>query len=191
MRYTGAVLLVVAVLLGAVLPSMVAAGQQLDSVLGVQWGASPEQARQVMIANGYTFDGESTEFGSQLVWFKGPYAALPAHIKLYFMNRQMWQISAGIYEEEVGLEWAIDNLNKLLTEKYGPKSRDDSHDGWRSYNGENVPVTIYRWSLDGNSKEIKLWMYPTFYDSSKSKMGGKAEVVYMNIKLYDALKKNI
>lgn len=186
MRYTWMVLLIVAVLWGAIPPSMVAAGQQLDSVLGVPWGASPEQARKHLTANGYSFVWEGTDAatGSQVLELKGSYAALPANISVYFMNLQMWRLDSRISDEEIGIDYSFDTLNKLLTEKYGQRSRDEtSHNSY-------VPVTKYIWNKDGNSITITLSKMATFY-ANKYKASGGASVSYENIRLYDVLKKNI
>ena len=186
MRYICAVFLVVAMLIGVSLQAAAGSQAQLDSVLGVPWGASPEQARQIMAKDVYSFVWEGTDAstGSQVLEFKGSYAGMPAYISIYFMHRQMWQLSARISDKEYNMDYAFETLYKLLTEKYGPVSIS------RSYNiYKNIPTTRHEWNLDGNAKQILLIKFATFY-IDKTKMDGGARVTYINIQLYETLKKS-
>jgi len=176
------------ILLFSVMPLAAAGAEtQLDSVLGLPWGVSPEQAREIMASNGYSFAWKGTDAGtgSQVLTFKGPYAALPAYISLYFMNSRMWQLKARVSDEEYNMDYAFDTLNKLLTDKYGPKSANHFYNFYR-----NIPITVYTWTLDGNTKKIKLSKLATLY-IDKTKMDGGASVTYENIQLFEALKNNI
>ena len=66
------------ILVGVILSSGVAAGEELNSVLGIPWGASPEQARQIMIANGYSFlrENPDRESSTPTLVFKGSYEGM-------------------------------------------------------------------------------------------------------------------
>ncbi|MHC1759036.1 MAG: hypothetical protein AB9917_05945 [Negativicutes bacterium] len=188
MRRKLSVLLLAAMLIGAILPASAGPETQLDSVMGIPWGASPEQGRKLMAVNGYSFvwDGTDAGTGSQVLEFKGAYASLPAYVQLFFMNHQMWQLQVRISDEEYGMDYAFDTINKLLQEKYGQISDSQNYNVYR-----NIPLTRYTWKLDGNTKTIKLSKFKTFY-VDKTKMNGGASVTYENIHLYEMLKeKNI
>lgn len=186
MRYKWTMLLVVAMLISAVLPAPTAAEAQLDSVLGVSWGATGEQVRQIMAKNNFAFSKEATDpvTGSLVRSFKGGlYAGYPAYIYVYSMDDQMCELHATLWADDIGdrLNFVFDDLNNLLTQKYGPKSRDESF-----HNGK-VPVTVYVWSLDGNAKAIELSKIETFY-AGKDKMLGNVSVTYKNVELRNALR---
>lgn len=183
-------LIAMIILVGIMQPVPAAAEVRLDSVLGIPWGVSPEEARKIMTGNGYSFvwEGNDAATGSKVLEFKGPYAALPAYHSLYFMNSQLWQLHVRISDEEIGLDYAFDSLNKLLIEKYGPKSRDESYNMPVSSLPKPVLVTKYIWNLDGDSKRINLIKLRTFH-VDKIKMDGGAIVKYENIQLFETLKK--
>jgi len=185
MRRILSVILLAAMLSGAILPVSAAPETQLNSIMGIPWGASPEQGRRLMAKNGFSFLWEGTDAGtgSQILEFKGPYASLPAYVQLFFMNRQMWQLQVRISDEEYGMDNAFDIINKLLQEKYGQISDSQIYNIYR-----NIPLTRYTWKLDGNTKTIKLSKFKTFY-VDKTKMNGGASVTYENSHLYETLKK--
>lgn len=180
------VLLLAAMMIGSILPVPASAEAQLDGALGIPWGASPDQARKSMVENGYSFvwEGADATTGSKILEFKGPYAAFPAYVQLFFMNRQMWQLNARISDEEYNMDYAFDTLKKLLQEKYGQISGSQSYNIYR-----NIPLTRHTWNLDGNTKTIKLSKFKTFY-VDKTKMNGGASVTYENIHLFETLKKS-
>lgn len=185
MRHKISVLLLAAMLIGAILPVSAAPETQLNSIMGISWGASPEHGRKLMAESGYSFVWEGTDAGtgSQILEFKGSYASLPAYVQLFFMNQQMWLLQARISDEEYGMDYAFDKINKLLQEKYGQISDSQIYNIYR-----NIPLTRYTWKLDGNTKTIKLSKSKTFY-VDKTKMNGGASVTYENIQLYETLKK--
>ena len=56
--------LLVALFIVSSLPLTADAAPQLDSVLGIPWGASPDQARKNMTDNGYLFVWEGADAGT-------------------------------------------------------------------------------------------------------------------------------
>ena len=178
--------LLVALFIVSSLPLTAAAAPQLDSVLGIPWGASPDQARKNMTDNGYLFvwEGADAGTGSRILEFKGSYAAFPAYFQLFFMNRQLWQLSVRISDEEYNMNYAFSTVNKLLGEKYGPMEASKTYNYYR-----NIPITIHTWKLDGNTKVINLRKIATFY-IDKTKMNGGVFVYYENVQLFEKLKKS-
>jgi len=171
--------------------SLAAAGAEakLDSVLGVPWGSSFEQARQIIAGSSFSFSKEYTDMGSLVRSFKGgTYAGYTAYIHMYFIDDQMYQLNVTLWEDDIGylLQDTFADLDKLLTQKYGPKSSDIS-----AY-GEQPLWTGSIWSLDGNAKKITLQMTTTRYfngeNGSKVKWDGKVVVSYENLGLRNALK---
>jgi len=171
-------------LVSVMLSAMAVAEGKLDSVLGVPWGCSFEQARRIMAENNFSFSKEYIDpsSSSQVKSFKGGmYAGYPAYMHAYFIDDQMWQLSVTLWEDDIGLELdqVFSNLNKSLMEKYGPKSGD-----LPTY--EKKPLwTGYIWRLHGNTKTIDLCMTRTNYEN---KWQGKIIVDYKNVELFNALK---
>ncbi|MDD2335994.1 MAG: hypothetical protein PHD01_05395 [Geobacteraceae bacterium] len=180
------------IVFGIMLSATVGADSQLDGVLGIPWGSSTEQARQIMGANGNTFANKFThpESGTPILLFKGSYAGYPAEFRLHFMSGQMWKVETSVWESDIPgrLNHAFVDINKLLTEKYGPLSRDESHNSPDRSLAKPVMITQYEWSLGGNAKKIELSKAETYYIKGY-KMEGNVSVSYENIQLYEILKK--
>ena len=95
------------------------------------------------------------------------------------MNGQMWHLEAGILsKDDSQLDYVFNNLNKLLIQKYGPITRDESKQN----------TTKYIWMLNGDTKIITLAKMGTFF-FGEEKFSGTVYVTYKNIQLYEALKK--
>ena len=123
-------------------PTTVRAEAQLDRVLGVPWGASPAQARQIMEQNGFSYARETKDpqliratggrDGTYIISFTGGvYAGYQVdEVYVYIMNNQMIELKVHLWAENVGGESMLNNvfadLKKLLTEKYGAPSGDGS-----------------------------------------------------------------
>ncbi|MCX7781298.1 MAG: hypothetical protein N2491_10415 [Negativicutes bacterium] len=189
MRCRFAMLLAMVFLIGALLPTQ-AATAQLDSVLGVSWGASTEQVRQIMAKNNFSFYKETTDVvsGTPILSFKGMYAGYPAYIYVHFIDGQMWQLVASLWEDDIGgLNYPFDDLSKLLSGKYGQSYRNDSYNLPVHSPKQLVPITKYIWSIGGEAKTITLSKRPTF-TAGQDKMLGSVSVTYANVELYNALK---
>lgn len=195
MRNKCAMLLVVAMLLFALQPIVVAAEAQLDSVLGVPWGSSFEQVRQIITKSNFSYSKEYIDpvTGSLVRAFKGGmYAGYPAYIHVNFMDDQMWELDVTLWEDDLGgrLNYAFDDLNNLLTQKYGSKARDESYNMPVTSPPKptfHVPITRYVWSINGDAKKITLGKRMTF-TAGQEKILGNVSVTYANIELYDALR---
>lgn len=190
MRLRLLALLVAVVLLGALSPAPAGAEPQLDSVLGVPWGSSPDQARQMMVKNKFVFYKESTDpvKGTPILSFKGIYAGYTAYFYLHFMEDQMWALCASLWEDDIGgLDYPFEDLNKLLIGKYGPLFRNESYNMPVHSPKQLVPIAKHVWSINGNAKTITLSKRPTFY-VGKEKMLGSVSVWYENMELVNVLK---
>jgi len=144
-----------------------------------------------MAKNNFSFvqDGADME-GRSGLWFKGIYADYRAEVFLVFSGDQMFRLDVKLWESYIGsLDGVFVNLNKLLTAKYGPLSRDASRNlevgggKTRFY----VPLITYIWSIDGDAKTITLGKQPEF-KLSQSVMEGNVSVSYENIQLLQSLK---
>ena len=177
------------------LVSTVGAEAQLDSVLGVPWGASPAQIRQIMEQNGFSYQREIKEPeglnainampSTYIIEFnRGVYAGYQVdNVYVEVMNNQMIKMRVYLWAENVGGEYMLNNvsddLKKLLTEKYGvPSMIDRSH----AY----VPYTEFCWKLGGD-KSITLNNRPAFA-KPQWKQSGLIVVAYLNNGIYEALK---
>jgi hypothetical protein len=171
-------------LLCGVSPATAGTEATLDSVLGVPWGSSFEQARHIVAKNNFSFSKEYTDMGALVRSFKGgTYAGYTAYIHMYFIDDQMYELNVTLWEDDIGymLHDTFADLNKLLTQKYGPKSSDIP-----AY--EEQPLwTGHIWSLDGNTKKISLKM-STPRNFKTFKWAGRVYVSYENLGLRNALK---
>lgn len=184
-------LLVIAMLWCTHSPALAGTEVTLDGVLGVPWGSSFDQARQIMARSNFSFSEEYTDMGSLVRSFKGgTYAGYTAYIHMYFIEDQMYQLGVTLWEDDIGylVHDTFNDLSKLLTQKYGPKA---SEFGTAS-SGEKPLWTGYIWSMDGNTKKITLQMTTTRYfngdNGKKVKWDGKVYVSYENLGLRNALK---
>ena len=184
------VLLIAVGLLAALAPAPAAAEGPLDSVLGMPWGSSAEQSRQIMARNNFAFFKEAAdpETGTPIISFKGIYAGYRAYVYLSFMYDQLWRVDVSLWEDDIGgLDYPFNDLNGLLTGKYGPVSRNDSYNMPAQGLPKPVPITRYVWIINGDAKKITLNKRPTF-QSGKDKLLGAVSVFYENWELYNALR---
>lgn len=194
------------------MPPTTGAETQLDSVLGIPWGASPEQARKIMVANGYSHSWELPDNpgyphprGKPVLGFaRGTYGSLPATVYVGFKMGKMWSLDAEIFEDEIGTESAFNTIYKRLTEKYGPKSRVE-YRKWPVSKGaapkmpdkrplqNEVTHTTYVWVMDGGTKTIVLIKapadIPSTSDGEEWRFRDKVTVIYQNIQLFEELEK--
>ncbi|MDR3566073.1 MAG: hypothetical protein P4N59_32185 [Negativicutes bacterium] len=101
-------------------PGTTQAADLTDGALGIPWGASPAQARQLMEQNNYAFVEQMVyPKGVPLPMFvyRGLYASYPATVRIEFINNQMVVVAVILWEGK--LTETFRDLNGLLTEKYG------------------------------------------------------------------------
>lgn len=171
---------------------------QLDSVLGVSWGASPAQVRQIMEQNGFSSGREIKDpqalmaagamDGTYIMEFThGVYAGYPVEdVYVELMKNQMVRLRVYLWAENIGSEYllntAFDDIKNLLAEKYGVP-RDDS----RNITVGNKPhLTVYYWNADGD-KSITLTKNPS-YIVGTMKFSARIDVEYFNKGLYETVK---
>jgi hypothetical protein len=179
-------------------PGKTFAADLTNGALDVPWGASPAQARQIMEQNNYTFVVQGTEAGTHglvpVVFLNGRYASYPAQVGIKIENNQMFEMEATLWEKENAgmLAEPFRVLNRLLTEKYGPMTRDISRNMPVECSGRNkytVPITTYQWNnLGAAGLDITLSISPAFSCPNSFNFPGKVNVTYTNNGLYERLK---
>ena len=120
-----------------------------DNVLGVPWGATEEQAKEILLKRPNTIrvsylDGKNGEH--KWLYFGGPFAEFPdAWIYVHFYQGKMWQfrISWPLKDDQVMNRYEA--LKQGLTGRYGPASSEqgkylDSRAWWSL--GQNYYVNI-------------------------------------------------
>ena len=120
-----------------------------DNVLGVPWGATEEQAKDILLKRPNTIrvsylDGKNGEH--KWLYFGGPFAEFPdAWIYVHFYQGKMWQfrISWPLKDDQVMNRYEA--LKQGLTGRYGPASSEqgkylDSRAWWNL--GQNYYVNI-------------------------------------------------
>lgn len=171
-------------------PGTIQAANITDGVLGIPWGASPTQARQLMEQNNYTFLTEAVQPGSGLPIFqyKGMYATYTARVYLKFMLKQMVELDVALFESEnnMGVSYIFKDIDRLLTEKYGPWTRDTSR--ILSVEKLKVPYTTHQWDdVGGAGLEISLTLDPG-WSVPGTTWEARVRVAYNNNGLYEKLK---
>ena len=111
-------------------PGTSQAADLTDGALGIPWGASQVQARQIMEQNGYTYYTETVDANdrSPMIFYKGMYASYRAQVGIKFARNQMFEVKVELWEADnfAPPDGPFRVLNRLLTEKYGPWTRDTS-----------------------------------------------------------------
>jgi hypothetical protein len=94
-----------------------------DSFMGIPWGASPNEVKQAMDKNGFTFWNEHTDDtqASYYVTFAdGLYAGYSVTgLTFGFMSQKLYYVQVKLTDKRVNINSTYDDLKKLLTEKYG------------------------------------------------------------------------
>ena len=179
-------------------PGAIQAAGITDGALGIPWGASPSQARQLMEQNGYTFVVQQNEAGSHglipVFFFNGRYASYPAQVGVKTENNQMFELEATLWEAENAglLDEPFRVLKRLLTDKYGPWTQDVSRNmpvECSKGNKYTVPIIQYQWNNMGTAGlDINLSTTPAFSCPSSFKFPANVRVTYTNNALYEKLK---
>jgi len=179
------------VLLGALFfaPGTTQAADLSDGALGVPWGASPAQARQIMEQNGFTFSNQIVSYtgasGTGFTYKDGFYASYSSTVDIYFINNQMWTVTVKLFG---GKKTEIfRDLNRLLTEKYGPLTSTVSGAAGDGKAGSGYG-TRYDWKdVVAAGLNIDL-VYISERQTSSSYIPDSVTVDYVNQGLYDKLK---
>ena len=120
-----------------------------DSVLGVPWGATEEQAKEILLKRPNTIrvsflDGKNGDH--RWLYFGGPFADIPdAWIYVHFYQGKMWQFRISWPLKEAQTMDRYNTLKQGLAGRYGPPSSEegknyDSRAWWEL--GQNYYVGI-------------------------------------------------
>lgn len=180
-------------------PGTIQAADSADGVLGIPWGSSPTQVRQLMEQNGFSYVREIRDpqllmatgalNGTYIVSFnQGIYAGYRVEdVYVESLKNQMVRLRVHIWAENVGsenlLNNAFDDLKKLLSEKYGAPT-DDSRN--IVLGNKSARIDTFYWKLDGD-KSIRLSKTPSF-GTTTTNFSARIDVEYKNMGLYQELK---
>ena len=129
-----------------------------EGILGVTWGASPQDVKQVMDKTGFTLWKEDTDpqVGYYATYADGLYAGYSVTgLTFSFLSNQAYAAKVSISDKRADIQAAYADLKKLLTQKYGlPKPEVVLH---IPVNMPGVRTTVMdtyvtEWSLDNGSE---------------------------------------
>lgn len=191
--HSGAKLISRMMLLVVLLLPAGAAANEDGSVLGIPWGASPVQVRQIMAEKQFAFKNEliHPEDGHFRQIYEGSYASYPATFSVRFLEGRMYALSPVVWYDDANRQSAVFNdLAQLLAAKYGPRAADESrvlpvHCPPRP--AFSVPITVHLWKVSGDTQRIRLTKQPAFRCGNQ-KMDGNVSVEYLNVQLLESLK---
>ncbi len=123
--------------------------RKTDNVLGVPWGATEEQAKDILLKRPNTIrvsflDGKNGDH--TWLYFGGPFADIPdAWIYVHFYQDKMWQFRISWPLREAQTMDRYNTLKQGLTGRYGPPSSEqgqnlDSRAWWEL--GQNYYVNL-------------------------------------------------
>ena len=159
-----------------------------EGILGVTWGASPQDVKQVMDKTGFTLWKEDTDpqVGYYATYADGLYAGYSVTgLTFSFLSNQAYAAKVSISDKRADIQAAYADLKKLLTQKYGlPKPEVVLH---IPVNMPGVRTTVMdtyvtEWSLDNGSE------LPFTIALNKNPTWGTVEVYYANKALREKLK---
>lgn len=159
-----------------------------EGILGVTWGASPQDVKQVMDKTGFTLWKEDTDpqSGYYATYADGLYAGYSVTgLTFSFLSNQAYAAKVSISDKRADIQAAYADLKKLLTQKYGlPKPEVVLH---IPVNMPGVRTTVMdtyvtEWSLDNGSE------LPFTIALNKNPTWGTVEVYYANKALREKLK---
>ena len=159
-----------------------------EGILGVTWGASPQDVKQVMDKSGFTLWKEDTDpqVGYYATYADGLYAGYSVTgLTFSFLSNQAYAAKVSISDKRADIQAAYADLKKLLTQKYGlPKPEVVLH---IPVNMPGVRTTVMdtyvtEWSLDNGSE------LPFTIALNKNPTWGTVEVYYANKALREKLK---
>ena len=159
-----------------------------EGILGVPWGASPQDVKQVMDKTGFTLWREDTDpqVGYFATYADGLYAGYSVTgLTFSFLSNQAYAAKVSISDKRADIQAAYADLKKLLTQKYGlPKPEVVLH---IPVNMPGVRTTVMdtyvtEWSLDNGSA------LPFTIALNKNPTWGTVEVYYANKALREKLK---
>ena len=159
-----------------------------EGILGVPWGASPQDVKQVMDKTGFTLWKEDTDpqVGYYATYADGLYAGYSVTgLTFSFLSNQAYAAKVSISDKRADIQAAYADLKKLLTQKYGlPKPEVVLH---IPVNMPGVRTTVMdtyvtEWSLDNGSE------LPFTIALNKNPTWGTVEVYYANKALREKLK---
>ena len=159
-----------------------------EGILGVTWGASPQDVKQVMDKTGFTLWKEDTDpqVGYYATYADGLYAGYSVTgLTFSFLSNQAYAAKVSISDKRADIQAAYADLKKLLTQKYGlPKPEVVLH---IPVNMPGVRTTVMdtyvtEWSLDNGSA------LPFTIALNKNLTWGTVEVYYANKALREKLK---
>ena len=159
-----------------------------EGILGVTWGASPQDVKQVMDKTGFTLwkEDNDPQFGYYATYADGLYAGYSVTgLTFSFLSNQAYAAKVSISDKRADIQAAYADLKKLLTQKYGlPKPEVVLH---IPVNMPGVRTTVMdtyvtEWSLDNGSE------LPFTIALNKNPTWGTVEVYYANKALREKLK---
>ena len=187
MKLRGLKLIVIFILLLINVSATVTAAAP-EGILGVTWGASPQDVKQVMDKTGFTLWKEDTDpqVGYYATYADGLYAGYSVTgLTFSFLSNQAYAAKVSISDKRADIQAAYADLKKLLTQKYGlPKPEVVLH---IPVNMPGVRTTVMdtyvtEWSLDNGSA------LPFTIALNKNLTWGTVEVYYANKALREKLK---
>ena len=159
-----------------------------DGSLGILWGASPPEVKQVMEKTGFTLWKEDTDprFGYFANYADGLYAGYyVTGLTFSFLSNQAYSAKVSISDKRADINAAYADLKNLLTQKYGvPKPEVVLHipinmPGVRT---RVMDTYVTEWSLDNGSE------LPFTIALNKNPTWGTVEVYYAHNALREKLK---
>ena len=187
MKLRGLKLIVIFILLLINVSATVTAAAP-EGILGVTWGASPQDVKQVMDKTGFTLwkEDTDTQVGYYATYADGLYAGYSVTgLTFSFLSNQAYAAKVSISDKRADIQAAYADLKKLLTQKYGlPKPEVVLH---IPVNMPGVRTTVMdtyvtEWSLDNGSE------LPFTIALNKNPTWGTVEVYYANKALREKLK---
>ena len=187
MKLRGLKLIVIFILLLINVSATVTAAAP-EGILGVTWGASPQDVKQVMDKTGFTLWKEDTDpqVGYYATYADGLYAGYSVTgLTFSFLSNQAYAAKVSISDKRADIQAAYADLKKLLTQKYGlPKPEVVLH---IPVNMPGVRTTVMdtyvtEWTLDNGSE------LPFTISLNKNPTWGTVEVYYANNALREKLK---
>ena len=159
-----------------------------EGILGVTWGASPQDVKQVMDKTGFTLwkEDNDPQSGYYATYADGLYAGYSVTgLTFSFLSNQAYAAKVSISDKRADIQAAYADLKKLLTQKYGlPKPEVVLH---IPVNMPGVRTTVMdtyvtEWTLDNGSE------LPFTIALNKNPTWGTVEVYYANNALREKLK---
>lgn len=167
----------------------------LDGVMGIPWGAAPQDVRKVMEKNGFKFWREDNDplSGYIVTYSDGMFAGYSVSgFSCVFLANQLYMVSVSISEKRANIDSAYSDIGHLLANKYGDPGPEKSYRipvNCPPKKPYELTVTYREWSIVSGGKlphTIQLKKTPAW--TGYEKYLGGVDVTYTNNALRETLK---